>query len=502
MRVLLDTNIIIYREDRAHDNYSIGHLFRWLNKLKFDKIVHPFSIDELQKYKDEYKKEEMDIKLDSYNKLMSIKEPDHDFLLKLNNFSNKGNDIVDNYLLYEVTLGRVDILITEDNKMHSKARVLGISDRVYTINAFLSKVSIEFPNLVEYKVLSVKKEIIGNIDHTNSFFDSFRENYSEFDEWILKKCDEEAYVSYGDNVILGFLFLKIENQDEIDREIVPILPKGKKLKIRSFKVESSGFRLGERFMYIIFDNALANKVDFIYVTLFDNKKELETLISLLKKWGFEEHGYKDTPNGKEIVLVKNTIMYNFTKNPRYNYPLINRNQHKFILPISSRYHTKLFPDAILTTEKAENIIKDEPQQYAIQKVYISWAKSYFPNVNPGDIILIYRMDSSDYKNYKSALTSICILQEVIKTFKNHEDFLQHCENRSVFSRFELDTFWSNNKNNLAVIKLLYFKTLNKKVILNELRSLGVVDQFSGPRTFHQLSEKEFENILQISQTVI
>lgn len=38
MRALLDTNIIIHRENKRVSNYSIGHLYRWLDKLKFDKV--------------------------------------------------------------------------------------------------------------------------------------------------------------------------------------------------------------------------------------------------------------------------------------------------------------------------------------------------------------------------------------------------------------------------------------------------------------------------------
>jgi rRNA-processing protein FCF1 len=34
MRVLLDTNIIIYCENKKVTNYSVGHLFRWIDKLK------------------------------------------------------------------------------------------------------------------------------------------------------------------------------------------------------------------------------------------------------------------------------------------------------------------------------------------------------------------------------------------------------------------------------------------------------------------------------------
>ena len=51
MRVLLDTNIIIYRENKKMTNYSIGHLFRWLDKLKYDKLIHPLTKKEFAVYK-------------------------------------------------------------------------------------------------------------------------------------------------------------------------------------------------------------------------------------------------------------------------------------------------------------------------------------------------------------------------------------------------------------------------------------------------------------------
>ena len=50
MRVLLDTNIIIYRENKKMTNYSIGHLFRWLDKLKYDKLIHPLTKKEITHY--------------------------------------------------------------------------------------------------------------------------------------------------------------------------------------------------------------------------------------------------------------------------------------------------------------------------------------------------------------------------------------------------------------------------------------------------------------------
>ncbi len=77
------------------------------------------------------------------------------------------------------------------------------------------------------------------------------------------------------------------------------------MKIGTFKVTSNGFKIGERFLKIIFDNALQYNVEEIYVTIFDKRPEQIRLISLLEEWGFNYHGVKTTPTGEEKVYTKN-----------------------------------------------------------------------------------------------------------------------------------------------------------------------------------------------------
>ena len=50
MKALLDTNIIIHREADRVINQDIGILFRWLDRAKYVKCMHPCSIEELKKY--------------------------------------------------------------------------------------------------------------------------------------------------------------------------------------------------------------------------------------------------------------------------------------------------------------------------------------------------------------------------------------------------------------------------------------------------------------------
>lgn len=68
--------------------------------------------------------------------------------------------MIDDCLLFEVYSNRVDILITEDRRLRNKAIKLGLSDRVFSINAFISVATAENPSLIEYNMLAVEKTLL------------------------------------------------------------------------------------------------------------------------------------------------------------------------------------------------------------------------------------------------------------------------------------------------------------------------------------------------------
>lgn len=500
MRALLDTNIIIHRENKRITNYSIGHLFRWLDRLKYDKVIHPFTIEEIKKYKDPETQEAIAVKLDSYQQIKTIIEPDNEFMSIIKEPERSINDHIDNYLLYEVYVGRVDLLITEDRRLRNKASKVGLSDRVFSINAFIGKATSENPALIEYKALSVEKVFFGNVDYKDSFFDSFRKAYSGFDRWFLKKCDEEAYICRSnEGNILGFLYLKTEETDENYADIEPHFQPKRRLKIGTFKVESTGFRLGERFIKIIFDNAQERKVDEIYVTLFTNRGELEALTQLFLRWGFVRFGVKHQENGDEIVLVKklNVLLPSFSH--KENFPNIDFHCKKFIMPILPQYHTSLLPDSKLNNENSVDFLGYIPHRYALQKVYVSWAPTN--GANPGDLILFYRMGQSyENKRYKSVITTVAMVDEIVDNIKSEKELLTLCQNRSVFSVEELKSFWLRNGKNIKVLKFIYVKSLNRRITLNELWDMGVIEVSKGPRPFTQITDEQFDSLLKNSNT--
>lgn len=498
IRVLLDTNIVIHRENKIVSNYSIGHLFRWIDRLKYTKVIHQYTISEIQKYRDPETQEAISVKLEAYEVLRTINQPDGDFLNKIEQPEKNENDHIDNCLLYELYLGHVDMFITEDRKLRNKALNLGLMDRVFSINSFITKATEENPDLIEYKALAVKKTYFGDIDINNTFFDTFRNVYQGFDQWFSRKCDEEAYICRSDNeTILGFLYLKTENIDENYGDIVPpFLPK-RRLKVGTFKVESTGFRLGERFVKIIFDNALKRKVDEIYVTLFTDRKELLALKELLSRWGFSYHGQKYTTG--EEVLVKPLHKMIQGKTPKFNYPNFLYSVNKFIMPIYPKYHTTLLPDSKLNTENQIDFLGPEPHRYALQKVYVSWASTN--GAKPGDLILFYRMGEEwEIKKYKSVVTTLAIVDEIITNIHNEEELLSQCQNRSVFTTDELKSFWRKDNVNIKILKFIFVKSLNKRLNLDYLQDHNIIEKGKGPRPFTAITDTQFDMIMHDSLT--
>ena len=501
VRTLLDTNIIIHRENTKVTNQSIGLLYYWLDKLHYEKLIHPYSIKELKKYGDAQMQELYDVKLSSYIEMKTVAIQSPQFIRALEVSPKSENDEIDNQLLCEIYCNRADILITEDRRMRNKAIALGIADKVFSINAFIEKATSENPDLINYKALSVKKEYMGNIDVTNVFFDSLRESYDGFDFWFAKKSNEEAYICHSDkNMILGFLYLKTEDIDSDYHDIEPVFKPKRRLKIGTFKIESTGFRLGERFVKIIFDNAIERKVDEIYVTLFEDRQELRALGALLKRWGFREYGIKRSNEKEEQVLVKKMNYYNPSWTIKENYPNINYKVSKRFLPIYPQYHTTLLPDSQLKTENEIDFIGNIPHRYALQKVYVTWGMK--DDVRVGDILLFYRTGETSPKKYSSVITTIGAIDEIVSKFKNKEHFMSFCENRSVFTKEELDEFWNKHRYNLCVVKFIYIKSLVTKLTLGYLWSEKIIQPPNGPRSFMEISDSQFEKILKDSNTYL
>lgn len=488
MRVLIDTNIIIHREANRIYNPDIGFLFNWIDKLKLDKIIHPYSIEEISRYEDESVVSTIKAKLHSYNLLKTISK-DTDQITLVRSRDKSRNEVIDTDIVKEVYNERVDFLISEDRGIHHKARYLGIAHKVYRISDFIDKCISENPKLKDYKVLAVRKEYFGNIEIDNEFFDSFKADYSEFRAWFNSKADNEAYICEVDGSLSAFLYLKIENSDEIYGDISPSFEPKKRLKIGTLKVTSNGLKIGERFLKIIFDNAALYRVDEIYVTIFNKREEQLRLIQLLEDWGFSEWGLKKSKNGDELVFVKSLDKKVNIRDPRLTYPYVARSTSKWIVPIYPEYHTELFPDSYLNNESPASFRENEPHRNAIKKVYVS--RSINRDLNSGDLILFYRTGG----HHAGVVSTIGVVENVITNINSEDMFISLCRKRSVFTDEGLSKFWNYNRRNRPfIVNFLYVDSFPKpKVNLGRLRELNVIQD--APRGFEPLDDDKFFKII-------
>ena len=354
-------------------------------------------------------------------------------------------------------------------------------------------------NNQERRPMDLQVQRFSDIDLNDSFFDSLRASYPEFNEWYNKKAaaGATAYCYYVDNELKDFLYLKIEEEELSD--LTPALPAKKRLKVGTFKVDNEDRHTtrGERFMKKIMDKAIAEDVDEIYVTMFPTE-ELQGLIRMFEKFGFSHIADKPHEGGNaEYVLIKD--MTTHVDDFKLDYPFVKKaSSNKYVLSIVPEFHTHLFPDSILKNEKKYDLIQDVSETNSIYKIYLCWMQGT-RNLKAGDKLIIYRTSDEEGKAYyRSVCTSVCTVCEVktYRDFENEEEFIKYTNRYSVFKEHELRR-WYKYKNNFIVIKMVYNIAFTKKVINMAMKEqVGLKPKYWG---FFKLTDVQFDKLLELGE---
>ena len=317
--------------------------------------------------------------------------------------------------------------------------------------------------------MELKHQNFHEINLNDCFFDSLKNDYKEFSIWFMKKAQqqEKAYVFYNEeNCIDGFLYLKQENGqiDDVDPPLLAL----RRLKVGTFKINSHGTRLGEKFVKKIFDHAIEHGFSEIYVTIFAKH---EGLTNLMMRYGFDIVGVKPSNNGTEQVLLKKLQICH--RSLIQDYPMLDlRIRPAFWLPIYPVYHTRLLPDSILNNESM-SMVQDVSHTNSVHKIYLT-AMSGARSLRPGDTLIVYRTsDNMGSAKYRAVATSVCVVEEVrnVNEFQTYVDFKRYCSSYSVFDEKELLYFYSSKKYPY-IIKFSYNVAFRKRLIRERLLEAG------------------------------
>ena len=426
-RILLDTNMFIYLED----NHVLEPNVAKLTKILFDSsdykiVIHPRTMDEANKIKNEELKLIFTSKISVYKQIENAPNAPEEFH-NIVGYKNE-NDRIDNDLLYAVKQNCVSYLVTNDSGLQKKSEKIGLKNRVFSIQEAINKFKEQEEKNI-FMPIFIEEEFLYQIQIEDSFFDSLREDYKDFDNWFKHKQEQHkrAFVTKNkNNKVTSFLMFKLEDKDEKYNEFDKPFTPAKRLKIATFKVSETGKRIGETFIKIIVEVAKTEKVDEIYITVFPKHN---FLIELLEQYGFKYYTHQNTENSKGSIK-KEHIWVKDMKNKNY-YPYVKyENQSIFIIPIQPDYHKLLFPEAIQEFQIGINDYEGKnTASNAIKKAYIS--NTNMKKMKPKDILLFYA--SQDRK----AITSLGIVDDVFNEFENVEELSNLVRKRTAYTEDEL-----------------------------------------------------------------
>ena len=486
--ILLDTNILIYREGEKILNDDVQLLSRLLmDSEEFKLCVHPMSIEELSKHKNEQERKVILSKISIYKELENPPKSTDEFIKKCGN-NNNCHEYVDNNLLYAVYRNCVSYLITNDKGILRKSKSLDLSKRVLRISDAIDLllnsneiISLKTPAIIQEKNLY-------EINTNDPFFDSLRTDYYNFDIWLDKKKrnHEKVRVTYDDSGNLGaFLMLKIEDENEDYSSFDVPLSKKRRVKISTFKVNDNGKAIGEAFIKIVVDYALKNNVNEIYVTIFDKQ---EKLIELFKEHGFFLYTRKNTKKHDGTFEKEGVYLKHFDVD-KTNYPIIKlNNQGIFITSIRDEFGRMLLPDVF---DEHQLSIYDlngtSTYSNVIKKVYIT--KSKIKAMNRGDILIFYASQT------KKSIACVGVVDDAFRAndIENFEAFEKIVKRRTVYMTDYLKEAY---KNGYLIILFKYFVNLSEHIPLEKAKQEGILR--GAPQSIQKLSNENFIKIISLS----
>ena len=491
-RILFDTNIIIQREDPKVLSSDFIELNKIINDLNYKIFIHPLSIADINRDRDEERKSISLSKIATYSSIEKYPDYNQDENFKSQiGVELKENDTVDNALIYAVYKNAVDLLITQDKGILNKAKNLNLQDKILNITDSIINLSQDI-SLQQIPLLSCFKIDKGwNIDLSDTIFDTLKQEYTDFSDWWQRSVcgtSRDVYVYYSENErdkgkIKAILIIKEEEKEIIDSEPQTILENV--LKICLFKVDVStrGMKLGERLLKMAFEQAAIKNISKLYLTHYTTPNE-DKLIELIQTYGFyflakkkngEEVYYKEIKPNRSIAITSREEAINI--NTQYFPSFYDGEQvSKYIIPIQPKFFDRLFPDYKRPVPETSIQLRldlgiDEINQYtsegfSIQKAYI--CNTPVHTMQNGDIVIFYRTE-----DYKSILT-LGVIEKVYYDIDDADSIYKIIKRRTVYSIDEIKEK-CGNRNKPVVILFKHNLNFKKEVSYSFLKENNIID---------------------------
>ena len=459
MQFLADTNIIIVLEPTAPGEVEPGletaaELHRLVSGSEHSILVHPLTGNELDNDGDPDRRALREKLIGKYPKIESPPEPSARVLKEVGASSGNLHDSNDIKLLAAVDGDAVDFLVTEDNGIHRKARRLGLESRVLTIEGAIGILKSYLDVWVPPEP-HVQQIMAHELDSSDEIFSGLRTSYPEFDKWMSKCKREHRKTWVIKSPSTRYAAVVIVNKE--DGKEVGLA--GKVLKLCTFKVskEFGGQKYGELLLRTIFNFAIKNDYDWLYVTFYDDKDDI---LYFVEQFGFEDIGIRNERN--ELIYSKpmkpgvdqEKDLTALEFHVRFGPHTLPLGSDMFFVPIRPPYFEQLFPGL-----RDQGSLFSMPFGNAIRKAYLCHAKTTL--VKPGSILAFYR--SSDEK----ALMVIGVAEKTLMSGDPAKIF-RAVGKRTVFNFREIDRMTHDSR----VLAILFRQAivLNDPIPYRELAS--------------------------------
>lgn len=463
MRILIDTNVLIPLEPTSPEQIEeltkpAATLLRAIEDARYQLFIHPAMKVDVERDRDEGRRQLRELLLGKYLLLPAPPPVPASWTEILGSPEVHSNDWVDHQLLAAVRSNAVGVLVTEDLRIHRKAKRVGLNERVATVEEALGMLQglrdrfAQPPPAVEFTFAH-------DVDAEDPFFDSLRGDYPPFDSW-LRKCQEEhrrCWVVRGQGHHLAALCL-IKDEEGV------LGFKGRTLKLCTFKVAPAhqGRRLGELLLKSVFEHVSKNGHAFVYVTAYERQG---ALMAVFEDFGFRVEGRTETG---ELVLVKQLRAVETSEqvaplefHVRHGPPAMRFEAPAFIIPIEPRFHHLLFPDA-------DSQLSLEPGAHpfgnGLRKVYL--CRALTRQIGPGAPLLFYLSQS------RKAVTVIGVAEQTLASADARE-IAATVGKRTVFSLRDIEALCSNGE--VLAIHFRQAVILKEPILLGDLCRHGVLN---------------------------